>query len=229
MLEKIADNVYTISKPFKIAGLPLGVKSTVLVLKDGRVLLHSPVALSKEEVAEIQALGQVSFVVAPNLLHHLFLSEAVEHFPKATVLFASGLDKKKADFSFQNARVLDFETFKDLGLGEELEMIPIAGMPKMNEVVLYHKKSRTLLVTDLMFNLQGIKGFLPRLMCKTFGTLNKPAVSRMFLSMVKNKPAFAESIKDVKNLQFNHIVMAHGQSIQGNGQEIFSGVFAKWL
>ncbi|KIG15533.1 hypothetical protein DB30_05556 [Enhygromyxa salina] len=45
---------------------------TVIRLDDGRLLLHSPIRCTPELREELDALGSVAFVAAPNRFHHLF-------------------------------------------------------------------------------------------------------------------------------------------------------------
>lgn len=41
----------------------------------------------------------------------------------------------------------------------DIEMIPLHGMPNVNEVVFFDKATRSLIATDLVFNLQRPKGW----------------------------------------------------------------------
>ena len=46
----------------------------VVRLPDGRLFLHSPIAPSDDLAREVEALGPVAYLVAPNKFHHLFVS-----------------------------------------------------------------------------------------------------------------------------------------------------------
>jgi hypothetical protein len=49
------------------AGLvPIPVRMTVLRLRDGRLVLHSPIPISAELDVELDALGPVGFIVVPS-------------------------------------------------------------------------------------------------------------------------------------------------------------------
>ena len=60
-----------------------------LAIGHGRVLAAGP-------RAEVEALGQVTQIVAPNHLHHLFLPDWAAAWPEARLHAAPGLRKKRA-------------------------------------------------------------------------------------------------------------------------------------
>ena len=58
------------------------VRMTVIRLGDGQLILHSPVHLSPELRAELDALGPVGFIVIPEA-HGRFAEEISRTFPSA--------------------------------------------------------------------------------------------------------------------------------------------------
>ena len=70
---------------------------TVIRLREGELFLHSPVALDPELQREPDALGTVPFAVAPNRMHHLFIRDYIEAYPKAALFAAPGPDTKRKD------------------------------------------------------------------------------------------------------------------------------------
>ncbi|MCU0949266.1 MAG: DUF4336 domain-containing protein [Porphyrobacter sp.] len=56
-------------------GLRLGTRSTIIRLTDGAVWVHSPVQLSRALAEQIDAIGPIRYLIAPNLYHHLFLKQ----------------------------------------------------------------------------------------------------------------------------------------------------------
>ncbi len=60
---------------------------TALRLSDGSLCLYSPVlGLGEEAMASLTALGEVSYLLAPNHYHHKGLNEYAEAFPKAKLI-----------------------------------------------------------------------------------------------------------------------------------------------
>jgi hypothetical protein len=130
------------------AGVRFPVRMTGVRLPDGAMWLHSPISLDDRAVQQIEALGPVRYLVAPSLIHTRFLAEAQRRWPEARLYGVAGLRHKLPEL-----RV-------DEELGPQapsawqavLRPFPIDGAPQLGEVVFLHEPSKTLLVTDLVFN-----------------------------------------------------------------------------
>jgi hypothetical protein len=113
--------------------------------------------MTPELAAAIDAEGPVRHLVGPNRLHHLFLGRWGARYPAAQLWAAPGLAKKRSDLMFTGT------VGSPAGAGSsspaiapnwttEIEPLLLAGAPLLNEVVFHHRPSRTLICTDLLFN-----------------------------------------------------------------------------
>src|SRR5262249_57228930 len=119
-------------------------------LASGGLWIHSPGPLQPELTAQLTALGPVQVLVAPNAMHHLYLSQNVQAFPQATVYVSPALPAKiKDSFIYQ---LLSDEP-PPLWRDDFIQHL-VGGMPKLQEVAFLHCASRTLILTDLAFNIQ---------------------------------------------------------------------------
>jgi len=86
-------------------------RMTVIRLTDGGLFLHSPIRLDGGLRAapirldgglraELDGLGEVRAIVAPNKFHHLFAGDACAAYPKAKLYGALGLPVKRKDLKF---------------------------------------------------------------------------------------------------------------------------------
>ena len=76
MLEEFGPSLYLADGPtVPFFGFPYPTRMAVARLSDGSAWVWSPVALTEELANELQAIGPVRYIVSPNKLHHLFLSE----------------------------------------------------------------------------------------------------------------------------------------------------------
>jgi len=75
-------------------------RMAVIRLSDGRLFIWSPVRLTEILRAEVDTLGRVAHIIAPNSLHHLFLVEWKSTYPGAKVYAPPGLRKKRKDIAF---------------------------------------------------------------------------------------------------------------------------------
>ena len=78
------DNVWSVEGT--ISGMPLKRHMVVARLPDGRLLLHSVVAMNDAEMAMLDGLGDVAFIVAPGPGHRIDVARYHARYPKAQVL-----------------------------------------------------------------------------------------------------------------------------------------------
>lgn len=219
MIVAHADGLHTVDVEKKIFGLPLGARMTVLRLSDGGLLLHSPVALSDEDLAAVRALGPVRHLVGPNQVHHLFLGHAAQAFPDAKLWGAPGLPKKRADLAFAG-------TLGETPLDGDLEQHVIGGMPGIHEVAFLHRPTRTLVLTDVLFHFRATPSFLLRTYLKASGAFGRPAQTSYLKSKVKDRAAFAASAARILSWDFDRLVVAHGEVLSGGAKEAVRAALA---
>ncbi|MCU0670686.1 MAG: DUF4336 domain-containing protein [Myxococcota bacterium] len=99
-LRPLAENLWVAERPQSFFGLPVGTRMTVIRLADERLLLHSPVALDAALRAQLDAIGRVCFVVAPNRVHHLYAGDVAKTYPEARLWIAPGLERKRPDLVY---------------------------------------------------------------------------------------------------------------------------------
>ncbi len=157
-LKAIADGVWIVdSGPLRALGLPVPIRMTVIRLQSGEVWLHSPTRYVKKLRETIESIGVIRHLVAPNIAHWSFLKDWQRHCPQAITWAAPGLEHrsklKKSDV------VID----ATLGSGapsdwaSDLDQIVIPGGFGVSEVAFLHKRSRTLVLTDLVENFEPEK------------------------------------------------------------------------
>lgn len=212
MLRRLAEGLWCVERTMKMpAGVRLPVRSTIARLPDGTLWMHSPVRLDPEDVAAIRAEGEVAWIVAPSLYHHLFAGAAKEHFPSAKLLGAPGLAKKRADLSFDGVLV---EEPLPAAWGGAFEQVLLQGMPQLNEVVFFHKPSRTLVVTDLVFHVKEPATAMSSVLFFLTGVRTNLAMSRVLRFATKDRAAAKASLEQALAWGFDRLVMAHGEVVE---------------
>lgn len=197
-------------------GNHMPLRSTLVKLNSGQNILISPVKFDENQLKQLLQ-SPPTHIVAPNNFHHFYIVKASELFPNAKLLAAPGLQQKRADIKW--AGTLDEQTWPH---HDELQMIFVAGAPKYNECVFYHKPTRTLITTDLFFNFKNLPNNFGHLIYKIMGSFNKPAVSRLLKILTKDKVQLQKDLKRVLDLDFDRLVMAHGEVIESGGKELFT-------
>lgn len=225
MLETIVDGVYGASDWLRMTpGWWFPLRMTILKLDSGELALHSPIRPTPELIAAVKGLGSVAYIIAPNCFHHLFAGRWKEAFPEAALVAAAGLRAKRPDLAID----LDLTTETPEAWAGQIDCQEIRGIPGLREVVFLHRPSRTLIVTDLIFNIKESRGVLTPLMLMITGCRNKTAQSRLVRFSTKDRRAAGESMREVLAWDFDHIVMAHGEVIHGEGKEVLTEA-CRWM
>lgn len=222
-LQRFADDVWVAGAPQKFMGWELGARMTVLRLSDGSLVVHSPVALDESLKNSIVALGPVGHIVAPNLFHHLYTADAAAAFPEAKLHGPAGLRKKRPDLRFDATLGQQLEP----AWRDDLEALEIQGT-MLEETVLWHKPSGTLVSADLVENFKTADDWWTGLYLQIGGIRGKVGLSRMLRLAYRDRKKARRGIDQLLSWDFDKIVLAHGEPIDSNGVEALRDTYT-WL
>ena len=205
---------------------PYPTRMAVARLADGGLWVWSPIALDDALAAELDAIGPVRHLVAPNKLHHLALPEWVARYPEARLHGAPGLAKKRRDLTFHT----ELGDTPDAAWKEQIDQVIFHGSLFIDEVFFFHRRSGTALVTDLIQCLDPAT--LPR-WCRSMMRLNglvgpAGAAPRDFRATVWNRRAARASRAAALAWRPARLVIAHGVLPEGDGTEALRRGF-RWL
>jgi hypothetical protein len=222
MINQIADGIWTAPAPLRYWGLQLNTRMTVCALSDGGLALIAPVRATEELKASVDALGPVRAIIAPNLMHHLYVGEWMEAFPEASSFGPPGLAAKRPDLSLSRELGPAFDPI----FGTDLLRIPIAGMPKLNESLFLHRPSKTLIATDFCFYMPEATG-LTGLFASVTGIKKKTACEPLFRILIKDKSAFMASIEPLRQMEIYHLSMCHHRVVSVDASEALQQVLVQ--
>ncbi|MDI3288062.1 DUF4336 domain-containing protein [Polyangium sp. 15x6] len=209
-LVSLAEDLWAAEHPVKMpGGVRMDTRMTVVRLPGEKLWVHSPIPIDDSLAAELTKLGKVSYLVAPNLYHNLFLGRASERFPEARVFAPPGLGEKIP--SLRIDEVLSADT--PAAWADVFAQRLVEGAPQMQEVVFLHRPSKTLVVSDLLFNIERPEGLATKVVLTMMGTRGKLARSRMWSLITKDKAAWRASVREVVALDFDRLIMAHGEVV----------------
>ena len=208
--------LHTFEAPQRFLGLELGARMTVIEIA-GDLLLHSPIAV---DPVQLTALGTPRWLLAPNRLHHLhagpWLARGLEGWA------APGLPEKRPDLSFAHVVEEACEPF-----GPDVRLIPLRCFDLTREVVLLHRPTRTLVVTDLVFNLTADAPWLTRAAMWSTGAYPGCRVSALERVGMDRAIARAE-IAALLELDFDRLIPAHGAIVVSGAKAALRGAY-RWL
>ncbi|TCR63544.1 DUF4336 domain-containing protein [Bosea sp. BK604] len=201
-------------------------RMAVIRLSSGGVVIWSPVALSDALRAELGALGEVRYLVPPNSLHHVFLSEWQKAYPDAKVHAPPGLRDKRKDIRFDG----DLDDTSIADWAEDLDLAIMHGNRITIEVVFFHRKSGTVLFTDLVqqFRPGWFKGWRAVVARLDLMTGTEPAVPRKFRLAFTDRRAARAALQTILAWPAENVLMAHGEPVLGTGREFIRRAF-RWL
>jgi hypothetical protein len=148
--------------PVRFLGVPYPTRMVVVRLADGGLWIWSPLAPEGGLAEAVERLGPVHHLVEPNKLHHLFLDAWRARHPRARLHGPPGLVRKRRDLPFEPALRDDApEAWRG-----QIDEVVFRGSLFMDEVVFFHRASRTALVGDLIqrFDPAGLHGWRAALM-----------------------------------------------------------------
>jgi hypothetical protein len=218
----LAPDLWVAPRPLKLIVGDVGTRMTVIRLADGGLFLHSPVRLDAETQAALDAIGTVRAVVAPSKVHHLFAGDYAAAYPAARVYGAPGLADKRKDLRI-DAMLGDDAPAE---WRDEIEQHLFRGAPRINEVVFFHRASRTLLLTDLAFNVAADKTHGARFFHWVAGTAGRFGPHRLVRSLIRDRAAARASVARILEWEFDRVVVTHGDVLDTDGRRRFADAFA---
>ena len=70
-MHEMAKNVFTLDARVKFYGSSIQTRMAVIKLKDGSLLVYSPIFLSTETKNQLDALGEVKYVISPKKIYNV--------------------------------------------------------------------------------------------------------------------------------------------------------------
>ncbi|MFC4158758.1 DUF4336 domain-containing protein [Chitinimonas lacunae] len=185
---------------------------TVVKLRSGGLWIHSPVRFDEALKAEIDQLGPVRCIVAPNKGHHCYAGPWLTAYPEAVGVGAPDLAKKRPDLRL--SRVLS--STPEPEWAEDFEQVLVRGVPQINETVFFHRSSRSLIITDLMSNFRPGGNWLRRMAMRTLWSSDKLSVPLVVRLMLRDRAGFREDVARISAWPFERILLTHEMTIEQN-------------
>lgn len=215
-IERLGSNIWAVEGD--LPGMALHRRMVILKRADGRLVIHSCMALHEDHMKEIEAWGEPAYLLVPSSWHRLDAAAYKLRYPNIRVLCPEGARKKVSEVVEVDGTYDDFEP------DEYIDLFHLDGLKKAEGGMLVRHadaesegdepNQATLVVNDAIFNqahISGFEGWVMRLMGSTGG----PRVTRIFRwFVVKNKAAYREHLlRLAKTPDLVRIIMSHGQHI----------------
>ena len=198
--------LWTVEYDFFTFGLHFPGRMTVVRLPSGDLWLVNPVPVDDALAIELDRLGPVKWLVGPNRFHHVHIAQVKGRYRDARVFGAPGLPEKRQDLAFDGTLGDEpHEAWQDV-----IQQVVLRSIPSFNEVVFFHKPSKTLIGTDLVMNVHSAKGPLGWLPFWLEGAWRRPRVPRLYTLLARNRKAIEQEVETILSWPVKHVIMAHG-------------------
>jgi hypothetical protein len=216
-----APDLFLEESAVRFYGFRLKTRMTLIRLDRQHLFVHSPVFLTPELRRAVDALGRVTCVVSPNKIHHQAIGQWLEAYPEARSFASPGLPARCPDLHFD--AVLGDEP--DPLWADELDQVATAGNVFFSEILFFHRASRSLLVADLVENLdERTLSAGGRALARLFGVGDRAVASPEFRMYTLDAEAAAASLQRAQAWEFERIVLCHGALVERNAKEAFRTV-----
>jgi len=207
-----------------VFGFAYPTRMAVIRLAGGGLLLWSPVAISEALREEVATLGPVQEIVAPCASHHLALADWQAAFPQARLHAAPGLRAKRPDLAFDAELGED----PDPAWAESLDQVMV-GNRIADEVVFFHRDSRTAIFADLLQRIppatfSGWRAVVARLDRMTGP---EPQVPRKFRLALAGRRDAAVAMARILDWPTERVLMAHGAPVAADGGAVLRRAFRR--
>ena len=201
----------------------LGCRMTVVRLPGNKLVLISPVQLNDKLAAELNALGEVSYIIAPSIFHDSYFLSALEYFPNAQGFVPEARDKIK------NPELHNFPPHSELLAltGPDLLGQTMVGH-RFQETVFCHPLSKSLIVADFTYNPGEEQSWVGRFFFTLFGAYGKACVPIYHRLAIADRAQLRQCLDTALAWDFDQILLAHGSNVLQDGKETFRRTW-RWI
>ncbi|MCL1989925.1 MAG: DUF4336 domain-containing protein [Defluviitaleaceae bacterium] len=235
-LKKVDENIWIIDGEvikMKVLALsvPFSTRMTIIKLKNGKLWCYSPIEPTQQLLKEVNQLGEVGYLISPNKLHYAYIQKWQKEYPLALTYASPGVKKRSSSKKHLIHFTHELQNHAPDEWEKEIEQLIFKGSPILEEVVFFHKGSKTLILADLIENFEGEK-----IKSRFWGCVHK--IGRIAapdgqtpldyrLSFINKKEA-RKNYKQMLNWKPEKIIIAHGRWFEKNGVEELRRAF-RWL
>lgn len=212
----------------RLGGTRFNARMTVIRLRSGEILIHSPCAFGDALAAEVAALGRVAAILAPGNLHWLHVRSCQHWFPDAVTYICPGVEERAKGLTFDF--ILDNEA--PPLWADELSQVVLRGTRVMREVAFLHRASRTLILVDLVENFTLATpgtNLLLRILLRTLGMWNRPSPAPEYRFAWGDKARVREVMERILAWDFERVILSHGDIITRDARQILTRAWRQIL
>ncbi len=227
--EQFADDLWIVEGPnVRDMGFMFTTRMTVAKLSDGSVWIDSPVPVSFDVLKQIMELGPVRYLVAATPRHVWRLTAWHTLFPDAE-LWAS----RPTPFTLKKGTLPLAGILGDQppqAWEKDFDQLAFKGNPLIEEVIFFHRQSRTVILDDLIQIHPMVKGKPFRnAMVKLEGVVSPHGGVGLDIRLsFIHRDLARQSLGKLLSWDFEKLIIAHGVCIEAKAKAFVERAF-QWL
>jgi hypothetical protein len=225
-VQAFADDIWLVDgPPVRDVGFEFTTRMTIVKLTDRTLWVSSPVPAPLRTLNQIVALGPVRYLVAATPRHvwrlelwHTLFPAAQLWVPRPTLLTVRARLPAASRLT----------ATAPPAWAADLDQLPFEGNPLGEEVVFFHKRSRTVILDDLIMRALPVRGgWVRRALSRLLVTGGVPRDIAARLAFT-DRAAARRSLDRLLAWDFDRLVIAHGACIQTGARPFVERAF-RWL
>ncbi len=208
-LTSVGSSIWRADRAIKLPfGITLPLSMVVMANGHRQLLLYSPILLDNATRAALDTLGTVRWIVSPNPLHGHFVGPYRRVYPDADYVIPTQTPTKQWPSWFDTLIVETRDGY--------------------TEICGYHRASRTLILSDLAFNVRSTNVGTQYLL-RLNGAWRQFTPTRLQrLLVLKNHSALKTFCRWALDQDFSQISVSHGAMVTDDATLAYKRTFALW-
>jgi hypothetical protein len=179
----------------------------VIRLNDDSLFILSPIQLTPDIRVDIDTLGVVKYLVSPNHLHHLYMGDWSRAYPEAKLYASPRLASKRKDLTFY--KTLFKDTPEPEWAGQIDQCIFGSGNGWLDEIVFFHRASRTVVFTDMIMDFDpAIFSSISRITTQ-WNQMYRHTPCGVQLVHIFDRASLQDALKTVRAWEPEYAIVAH--------------------
>jgi len=195
-----------------IPGMSLKRSMVVVRLSDGKLVIHNGIALSSEQMAELERFGTPAFLIVPSAIHRLDAPAYKQRYPELRVFTPKG---SRA----QVEQVIQVDgVYEDFPHSDVLRLETLHGVADSEgALIVQSRDGASLVLNDCMFNMDRKRDPLGFLFTTLMGSAPGPRVSRLAkMMLIKDRKALRADFERYAALpDLVRVIVAHEKVASG--------------
>ena len=219
-IESLDDGLWLVQAPLPHQAMSR--TCTVARMSDGRLVIHSAIAMDEASMATLESWGEPAFLIVPGGMHRMDAPAFKDRYPGLTVLCPAGARQKVDKVVPVDG---DYSDFPD---DPAVSLVTAPGCQEREGVMeVRTAQGVTLVFNDLLFNLPhapGFSGFLMRMLGSSGGPRVTP-LGRMLI--VKDKGELSRWMVQLsESPDLVRLVPGHGLLVHEQASDVLAEVAA---